>query len=159
MDDIRKHIDKYWDKIQAHRIWLHQHPEASGKETMTAAYIAEALREIGLKPREHVGGNGVVAVIEGRGDCKGAVSNTGKSDGKNADGHATDKYANRQVDEATCRHADEGAYKCVALRADFDALEVEEVSDFPYPSQIPGMMHACGHDAHEIGRASCRERV
>ncbi|MBT1305655.1 amidohydrolase, partial [Phocaeicola dorei] len=36
----------------------------------------------------------------------------------------------------------------IAIRADFDALPIQEESDVPFQSKNPGVMHACGHDGH-----------
>lgn len=38
--------------------------------------------------------------------------------------------------------------KTIGLRADIDALEIEEKNDVDYKSKSPGLMHACGHDGH-----------
>ncbi len=36
----------------------------------------------------------------------------------------------------------------IGIRADMDALLIDEKTDLPFSSKIPGQMHACGHDAH-----------
>lgn len=95
----------------ADRRWLHEHPELSGQEEQTLAYIVSALKALGL---------GVHIVPEG-----GVIGVLGE----------------------------EKARPCVLLRADCDALPIQESQTNLSGlrcciSQNHGVMHACGHDAH-----------
>ena len=87
---------------------LHANPELSEKEFKTADFICATLDSYGIPYTRGVGGNGIVAKIEGL-----------------------------QPQTTT-----------LALRADMDALPINELNACDYKSQNPGVMHACGHDVH-----------
>lgn len=57
----------------------------------------------------------------------------------------TDRYA---PCSAVADMNSESSGKTLLLRADMDALPVTEKTGLPYASEIPGRMHACGHDTH-----------
>ncbi len=46
------------------------------------------------------------------------------------------------------RGAKGSGVRSIGLRADMDALPIEEATNLPYRSRVPGKMHACGHDGH-----------
>jgi amidohydrolase len=75
--------------------------------------------------------------------------------------HATSKKVQEKLEEHgisfTSGYAETGVLgvieggqpgKTVALRADMDALPIEEKNDHDFVSEVEGAMHACGHDAH-----------
>jgi hippurate hydrolase len=97
---------------------LHAHPELMYDVQRTAAAVAEKLKEFGCD--EVVPGIGRTGVVGVIHGRKGAA------------------------DTATSK--DPG--KVIGLRADMDALPIEEENDLPYRSTVPGKMHACGHDGH-----------
>ncbi|MFC7784832.1 MULTISPECIES: M20 family metallopeptidase [unclassified Rossellomorea] len=107
LNELYQKLEERWIEMVEIRRYLHQHPELSFQEKNTAAYIADYYKSIGVPVKEQVGGNGVVARIEG------ALPG-----------------------------------KTVALRADFDALPIQDEKDVEYRSTVPGVMHACGHDGH-----------
>lgn len=78
--------------------------------------------------------------------------------------HATAAFIEEQLDAAGIEHrriartgvlarivgtqTAPGDRRAVVLRADIDALPIDERTELPYASQTPGAMHACGHDLH-----------
>lgn len=104
---LHEQLDGLYEEMVKIRRHLHMNPELSFKEKKTPAFIASFYEKLGVPIRMNVGGNGVVAYIEG--------SEPGPA---------------------------------VALRADFDALPIQDEKDVLYASQVPGVMHACGHDGH-----------
>lgn len=104
MADYHYKIDEQY--IRDTRRYLHAHPEISGEEYATAAFIRCELERFGIAYR-NVDKTGTWARIDG------------KAEGKT-----------------------------VLLRADIDALPIEEQTGLEFASKNEGVMHACGHDFH-----------
>jgi amidohydrolase len=100
-------IDSDAESLIAARRHLHAHPEPSGSEFDTVAWLAGRLAEVGV-PYE--------TIPSKRGLVAGPRTEPGQS--------------------------------LVALRGDLDGLFIQDLKDASYRSTVPGVMHACGHDAH-----------
>ena len=107
LQTIQNRTADSFSKLVSIRRDLHQHPERSGEEAWTAAYLMNELHTLNLPVRTFLDGYGLVADL------------------------ITDP-----------------AKPTVALRVDMDALPIHEVNQISYRSQVPGVMHACGHDVH-----------
>jgi amidohydrolase len=116
---IKVKSDAYFDEVVAIRRQLHQHPELSFCEKETAELIKRVLASKDIEYQSDVAGTGVVATIHGLLSFRPSEASG----------------------EISCK-------KIIALRADLDALPIQEASDLPFRSVNEGVMHACGHDAH-----------
>lgn len=127
--------------LEALYIDLHQHPELSFQETRTAGIAAQHLRDLGLEVEEGVGVTGVVGVLRNPSTGSGTESDSG-----------TEEYPK----------------PVVWVRADMDALPVEEQTGLAYASTAKGVdpagttvpvMHACGHDMHVTAMIGAVEKL
>jgi amidohydrolase len=110
-------------EIAAWRQDIHAHPELQYDVHRTAATVADKLKAFGCdEVVTGIGRTGVVGVIHGA-----------RSPGNRSPGD---------------KPAAGGGRKVIGLRADMDALPIEEATSVPYKSTVPGKMHACGHDGH-----------
>ncbi|KOP25259.1 peptidase M20 [Hapalosiphon sp. MRB220] len=100
---------------------LHQKPELGFQEKLTAEFVSQKLQEWGIEHQTGIAETGIVAIIRGE---KQLEASNPKS-----------KIQNPKS-------------KVLAIRADMDALPIQEQNEVAYRSQHDGIMHACGHDGH-----------
>ena len=102
---------------------FHRFPELGFKEKRTSSAIAEKLTAWGIPHQTGIAETGIVATIVGT------------------------KQGNNQTLVKEIKKT-KGLGKVFAIRADMDALPIQEENIVSYKSQIDGLMHACGHDGH-----------
>jgi amidohydrolase len=121
---IRPEIDTLQPDLVKWRRQLHQFPELGFQEQRTAQLISSQLSAYGIPHQTAIAQTGIVATITG---TKARIENLPESQGI--------KLKNPQ-------------HPVFAIRADMDALPIQEENITDYRSQIERMMHACGHDGH-----------
>ena len=109
-EELDQAIDERFDDLVSLRRHIHMHPEPSGAEQETSAFLAAHLRERGLGVEFGPENRGLIVEPNG-------------------------------MDRSELQ-------RCIAIRADLDALRIHEAKTTVYRSQVPSVMHACGHDGH-----------
>ena len=107
LSQLRLEIRNLQPQLVEWRRRLHQKPELSFEENLTAEFVSQKLQEWGIEHQIGIAKTGIVAIIE-----------SGKPG------------------------------PVLAIRADMDALPIQEENEVDYRSQHNGIMHACGHDGH-----------
>ena len=129
---IQQKSCQYFDEVVKIRRKLHQHPELSFCEKETAELMKYYLNLKHIDYQSDIAGYGIVATIKGESSFRAKSRNLLQSN-----------------EISPLRYAPvEMTGRVIALRADMDALPIQENSKNSYCSKNPGIMHACGHDAH-----------
>lgn len=115
---IKQLAKEYFNEIVSIRRHLHQHPELSFQEFNTSEFVCNVLDKYQIEYTKGIVNTGILAVIKGVASRASATENTSMKS------------------------------KTILLRADLDALPIEEKNDVEYKSLNVGVMHACGHDVH-----------
>ncbi len=118
---IRLSIRSLQPQLIEWRRRLHQQPELGFQEKLTAEFVSHKLQEWGIEHQTAIAQTGIVAIIKGN-----------KLD---PESNPKSKIQNPKL-------------PVLAIRADMDALPIQELNEVPYRSQHDGVMHACGHDGH-----------
>ena len=127
---IRELGERGEKRIVAMRRHFHRNPELSGAEVETSKRICELLEAMGIEYR-------LVKGPRPAGACDERESFIGTGIIATIRGSAPGAYG-----------PDGTPAKRVALRADMDALPVDEKTGLDFSSRNEGVMHACGHDCH-----------
>ena len=114
------------------RRYIHMNPELSLDENNTSRLVSGHLKELGVEHKTGVGGDGRSLFMD--------------ADALKAAGITPRPTTGGTGILATIQGRGPG--KTLLLRADMDALPIDEQNDVPYKSTKPGVMHACGHDLH-----------
>ncbi|WP_226594009.1 M20 metallopeptidase family protein [Microseira wollei] len=136
---IRLEIRSLQPRLVEWRRKLHQRPELGFKENLTAEFISQKLSEWGITHQTGIAKTGIVATIEG------------KQQDSIPPCPPLTRGESQQIPPCPPLTRGESHIqkpKVLAIRADMDALPIQEENDVPYRSQQDGMMHACGHDGH-----------
>jgi amidohydrolase len=121
LSHVRLSIRELLPRLIEWRRSLHQRPELGFKEQLTAAFISQQLTAWGISHQTGIAETGIVAIIEGT------------------------KIEGTKPGQSSTRTS---PTRTLGIRADMDALPIQEANDVPYRSQHDGIMHACGHDGH-----------
>lgn len=130
------------------RRMIHVQPELMFEEHNTSSIVHKHLTEAGVEYRPNVGGDGRSLFMTEESLKKAGITPGPATGGTGVLATVTGTRGN-------------GPGKVVLLRADMDALPMDELNDVEYKSQVPGKMHACGHDLHTtvlMGVAELLER-
>lgn len=123
IDGLRQLIAQEIPDLIAIRRDLHAHPELGYEEQRTSQVVQRELKNAGIQFVANLaGGTGVLGHIP-------AASAASPS-------------------QSRIQNAESMSEAAIGLRADMDALPIEEETGLPYASTHPGKMHACGHDGH-----------
>ena len=162
IEKIKALSEKFYPQIKALREKIHAEPELSFEEFNTAKLVCEVLEKAGISYKSGIAKTGVLAWIEGEKSANSvnlnqnpqknsrANAENSQNSNQNSKNSLNLKINSQNSHSQTAENSKKSsqAPKCLLLRADMDALPVQEVSGVSFASKQKGKMHACGHDGH-----------